>query len=371
MDAQEVIATIALTRISGIGSLTAHALMREMGSARRVFENISELPDRLPGFAPRLLHALKDCGAAFRVAEAEYAFACRGGIRCLSFYDEAYPVRMRECADAPLLLYYKGEADLNALHIVGVVGTRKISDYGKQLCENFVRDLAELCPDSRVVSGLAYGVDIYAHRAALANRLPTVGVLAHGLDRIYPYLHRQTAVQMLQEGGLLTEFPSNTPPERQNFVMRNRIIAGICDATVLVESAAKGGSLITAEIAQSYGKDCFAFPGRITDAFSSGCNHLIASHAAQLITSAEDFVKWMGWAGEKRLKKTPVQQSLFAEMTEQEQMIVTLLRERGALQINALVVATNLPVHKLSVVLFEMELKGWVRSLQGGVFRLS
>ncbi len=368
MDAQEVIAAIALTKIPGVGLLTAHALLKELGSAREVFANISLLAERVPAVSSRLTDALKNSSEAFRMAESEYAFAEKNRIHCLSYYDEAYPSRMRECSDAPLVLFCKGVANLNSLRMVSMVGTRRATPYGQELCEAFVRELAALSPEIVIVSGLAYGIDIFSHRAALANTLSTVGVLAHGLDRIYPHSHRQTAVEMLENGALLTEFPSGTNPDRQNFVQRNRIVAGICDATVVVESAAKGGSLITAELAQGYGRDCFAFPGRVGDENSAGCNRLIATDAAQLITSAKDFVEAMGWGG--KAPKKAVQQELFIELTPEERHVTDILSSAGEMQINALVVAANLPVHRLSALLFELEMKGVVRALQGAVYKM-
>ena len=201
---------------------------------------------------------------------------------------------------------------MNALHIINMVGTRHATDYGTQLCTTFLRDLKTLCPDVLVVSGLAYGIDINAHRSALDNDLPTVGVLAHGLDRIYPSLHRKTAVEMLDKGGLLTEFPVGTTPDKHNFISRNRIVAGMCDATIVVESAAKGGSLITAELAESYHRDCFAFPGRVTDEYSKGCNQLIRDSKASLLLSAEDLVEAMGWTLDSHPAKVEnVQRSLY------------------------------------------------------------
>ena len=221
-----------------------------------------------------------------------------------------------------------------------------------------------------VVSGLAYGIDIHAHRAALQNRFKTIGVLAHGLDRIYPAEHRKTAVSMLEQGGLLTEFASGTNPDRQNFVKRNRIVAGMSDATIVIESAAKGGALITAELAESYHRDCFAFPGRCNDEYSIGCNNLIRKNQAMLITSAEDLVKAMGWEGKSGTGKT-VQRELFPDLSAEETAIVTLLQKiPDGLQINTLVVETNIPVHKMSALLFELEMKGVVRALAGGIYRI-
>jgi hypothetical protein len=252
-----------------------------------------------------------------------------------------------------------------------MVGTRHATGYGTQLCASFLHQLKALCPDVLVVSGLAYGIDIHAHREALANDLPTVGVLAHGLDRIYPYVHRKTAIDMLDNGGLLTEFLTETNPDRHNFVSRNRIVAGMCDATIVVESAEKGGSLITAELAEGYQRDCFAFPGRVADEYSKGCNQLIRDNKASMILSAEDFVSAMGWnTGSHPVKTENVQRSLFLDLSEEEQKIVSILAKQGSLQINTLVVEADIPVQKMSALLFELEMKGVVRVLAGGMYQL-
>ena len=252
-----------------------------------------------------------------------------------------------------------------------MVGTRRATDYGKQFCADFLRDLAVLCPDALVVSGLAYGIDIHAHRAALANHLSTVAVLAHGLDRIYPYVHRKTAIDMLPQGGLLTEFLTGTNPDKHNFVSRNRIVAGMSDATIVVESAAKGGSLITAELAEGYHRDCFAVPGRITDESSIGCNRLIRDNKAALIQDAEEFVRIMGWAvAEQPVRIEGIQRNLFPELTEEEELVVRILMRQGDLHINALVVEADIPVNRMSALLFELEMKGVVKAMVGGVYHL-
>ena len=297
-------------------------------------------------------------------------FCEKNHIRCLTLNDEGYPSRLRECDDAPLALFYRGNADLNTLHIINIVGTRHATPYGQDICTRFLADLSVLCPNALIVSGLAYGIDIHAHRAALQNHFKTIGVLAHGLDRIYPAEHRKTAVSMLEQGGLLTEFTSGTNPDRQNFVKRNRIVAGMSDATVVIESAAKGGALITAELAESYHRDCFAFPGRCNDEYSIGCNNLIRKNQAVLITSAEDLVKAMGWESSPKTEKT-VQRELFPDLSEEEERIVKRLGKMSeGLQINTLVIDTNIPVNRMSALLFELEMKGVIRALAGGVYRL-
>ena len=367
---EEQIYSIALTMVPGIGHIGAKHLIDGMGNAVDVFRLRKEIPERIPEVSQRVIEAL-DCPQAVLRAEQEYEFIRKNRISCLSFHDEAYPSRLRECEDAPVVLFFKGNADLNSLHILNMVGTRNATDYGTQICASFLRDLKALCPDVLVVSGLAYGIDIHAHREALANELPTVGVLAHGLDRIYPHVHRRTAVDMLEKGGLLTEFLSGTNPDRHNFISRNRIVAGMCDATIVIESAEKGGSLITAELAEGYHRDCFAFPGRMSDEYSKGCNRLIRDNKASLLLSAEDFVQAMGWNMQTTLsEKVSVQRSLFIELSEEEQKIVAILEKLGNLQINSLVVEADIPVNKMTALLFELEMKGVIRVLAGGMYQL-
>ncbi len=367
---EEQMYSIALTMVPGIGHIGAKHLIDGMGNAVDVFRLRKEIPERIPEVSQRVIEAL-DCPQAVLRAEQEYEFIRKNRISCLSFHDEAYPSRLRECEDAPVVLFFKGNADLNSLHILNMVGTRNATDYGTQICASFLRDLKALCSDVLVVSGLAYGIDIHAHREALANELPTVGVLAHGLDRIYPHVHRKTAVDMLEKGGLLTEFLSGTNPDRHNFISRNRIVAGMCDATIVIESAEKGGSLITAELAEGYHRDCFAFPGRMSDEYSKGCNRLIRDNKASLLLSAEDFVQAMGWNMQTTLsEKVSVQRSLFIELSEEEQKIVAILEKLGNLQINSLVVEADIPVNKMTALLFELEMKGVIRVLAGGMYQL-
>ena len=367
---EEQIYSIALTMVPGIGHIGAKRLVEGMKSATDVFRYRKELSERIPGVNERISAAL-DCPSLIARAEQELGFLQKNRIQCLTYYDEAYPSRLRECEDAPVVLFFKGNTDLNSLHILNMVGTRNATDYGTQICASFLRDLKALCPDVLVVSGLAYGIDIHAHREALANELPTVGVLAHGLDRIYPHVHRKTAVDMLEKGGLLTEFLSGTNPDRHNFISRNRIVAGMCDATIVIESAEKGGSLITAELAEGYHRDCFAFPGRMSDEYSKGCNRLIRDNKASLLLSAEDFVQAMGWNMQTTLsEKVSVQRSLFIELSEEEQKIVAILEKLGNLQINSLVVEADIPVNKMTAILFELEMKGVIRVLAGGMYQL-
>lgn len=369
MNHDEKLNALALTSIPGLGTTTACLLVNALGSATEVFNCRKELPTLIPGISNKLVDLLH-CPEAFRRAEVELAFAERERIQCLTLLDEEYPLRLKECPDAPLVLFYKGNTPLNALHVISVVGTRHATPYGRDLCDRFLADLAQEVPDVLVVSGLAYGIDIQAHRAALNVGLPTIGVLAHGLDRIYPSLHRDTALRMTNQGGLLTEFMSGTNPDRQNFIKRNRIVAGMADATVVIESATKGGALITAELAESYHRDCFTFPGRCTDEFSKGCNELIRANRASILLSADDLVEAMGWLSSKKAKKV-VQRELFPDISPMEQCIVDVLeKHEEGLQINVLVVKANLPIHQTSALLFELEMKGIVKTMAGGVYRL-
>jgi len=366
----EQIYTLALTRIPGLGLMGAYNLVRTLGSASAIFQHRKELKELLPEVSDKLIKAL-DCPEAFHRAEEELKYAEKNQIQCITLNDAAYPSRLKECEDAPLALFYRGNAPLNALKVISMVGTRHATTYGENLCQSFIRELKELRPDVLIVSGLAYGIDICAHRAALQHGFATIGVLAHGLDRIYPTAHRKTAIDMMNHGGLLTEFMSGTNPDRQNFVKRNRIVAGMSDATIVVESAIKGGALITAELAESYHRDCFAFPGRTTDIYSAGCNELIRNNRASLLSSVEDFVNAMGWHLTNNKTKDVIQRELFPELSEEEKKIVQVLhRNPDGIQINTLVVETNIPINRISAILFELEMKGVVRALAGGVYRL-
>lgn len=370
MKNHELLCRLALTQLLGIGIAGAHKLLDATeGKVAMLFDHPKDLGDIIPGISPKIASVF-DAPEVLRRCEAELSFAEKNHIACLTCDDEAYPSRLRECDDAPLVLFYRGISDLNQRHIISMVGTRNATDYGKDICMRFIGELKELLPDVIIVSGLAYGIDIHAHRAALQHKMETIGVLAHGLDRIYPSVHRRTAAEMTQCGGLLTEFMSGTNPDKQNFVKRNRIVAGISDATIVIESANKGGSLITAEIAESYHRDCFAFPGRINDMYSAGCNELIRSNRAVLLQSAEELIKAMNWDSEVQAPAV-IQRQLFPELDENEEKIVSLLQKHpDGIQINTLVVESNIAINRMTGILFELEMKGIIRTLAGGVYKL-
>jgi len=373
MNEQEVYYTIALTRMTGFNFQTALHLYQTMGGGQAVYEHRHDIKDVIPDCTDRLAASLQDWSLALQRAAQEMSFIQKHQIQPLCLGDERYPQRLAECADAPIILFYMGNADLNQRRVINIIGTRHCTAYGQDLIRRFVADLRRLCPEVLIVSGLAYGVDICAHRHALQNGYETVGVLAHGLDELYPSAHRDTAKQMLQQGGLLTEYMSETRADKMNFVKRNRIVAGMTDATILVESAAKGGGLITSHIAQDYDRAVFAFPGAIGAPYSEGCNQLIRDNGAQLITSAEDFVEAMGWQTDAQRQEAinkGIERNLFPELSDEEQGIVKALNELGDLALNQLAAKTNTPISRLTSLLFQMEMKGIVRPLAGGTYHL-
>ena len=370
---QETFYAMALTRLTNFNFQQALELYKAAGSAQNLYEHRNEIGDLIEEPTPRLIEALKDWGDAMKRAEAEVKYMEEHKIRAYTLLDDDYPQRLLECADAPLVLYYIGNADLNQTKIISIVGTRQITTYGKDLCRKFIRELHEMCPQVLVVSGLAYGVDICAHRESLANGYNTLAVLAHGLDQIYPYHHRDTAAKMVEHGGLLTEFMTQTNADKANFVRRNRIVAGCSDATIVVESAAKGGSLITAEIAQSSDRAVFAFPGNIGQPFSEGCNNLIRDNAAGLISNAEDFVKAMGWQNDairRQALADGIERQLFPELSPEEQKIVSLLQQTNDLQLNIISVKASISIQQVTALLFQLEMKGVVKPLAGGMYHL-
>ena len=370
---QELFYVMALTRLTNFNYQQALELYKTVGSAQLLYEHRNEIGDIVKEASPTLMQALQNWDDAMKRADFELHYMQEHSIRGLVLGDDDYPQRLCECPDAPLVLYYKGNCDLNQTKIVSIVGTRQMTVYGQDLIRHFVSDLKRHCSNVLIVSGLAYGVDIYAHREALANGYETVGVLAHGLDQIYPYRHHETAAEMVNHGGLLTEFMSQTNADKPNFVRRNRIVAGMADATVLVESAAKGGGLITCEIAQSYDRSVFAFPGNVGSEFSKGCNNMIRDNVAGLISNANDFVVAMGWQDEalrKQAMADGIERNLFPDLSPEEQKVVSLLQQTNNLQLNILSVKTGIPIGQLTALLFQLEMKGVVKPLAGGTYHL-
>ena len=366
---QEIINAIAVSKMGFYKLSEMLEILQKLGSAAAIIEHRNNIKDVLPDTSDKLIETLKNADRFLIQAEQEFIWAQNNGVEVLCWNDERYPQRLKECVDAPLTLFYKGSANLNKQRIISIVGTRKCTHYGQDLIKHLIMELQRLCPDVLIVSGLAYGVDINAHRMALDYHFETVGVLAHGLDYLYPHAHKETALQMLSHGGLLTEYCTNTKADKMNFVRRNRIVAGMCDACILVESALKGGGLITAGIAKDYSRDVFAFPGAVGAPYSEGCNALIAQNGAALITSANDLVVNMNWENISLLNKAKekgIERELFPTLNADEQKVVDILKKHNNLQINMLLAQTDLSIGKLSAVLFELEMKGIVRAMAGG-----
>lgn len=358
---------IALTFIPGIGDVTARSLLEHFGSAEEIFKASKKTLSEVPGIRKKAVDAiLKKEG--FERAEKELRFIEKFKIQLLFYTDEVYPKRLKNCYDAPVLLYYKGRADLNSSKIVSIVGTRNATAYGKELTQKLVEALKP--HQVIIVSGLAHGIDGIAHKACIKHEIPTIGVMGHGLDRIYPAAHRSLAEKMLDKGGLLTEFPSETNPDRENFPKRNRIVAGLADAAIIVEAGLKGGALITAELANSYNRDVFAFPGSVNDEFSAGCNYLIKTNRANLITGIKDLEYMLGWAANDLETVKPKQVSLKLNLSEDEQAVVNVLESKGTIGIDDLSLLTKLPQSRLAVTILGLEMQGIVVSLPGKVYKL-
>lgn len=361
---------IGITLIKGVGNGVAKNLIAYIGSVEGVFMEKQQNLAKIPGIGDVLSREIASQDVLAR-AMKEVEFIAKNNITPLFFSDRDYPYRLKECNDSPIMIYTKGQCNLNNGKFVGIVGTRNATEAGKENCRKMIADLAAVQPNIIIVSGMAYGIDICAHKAALDAGLPTIGVVGHGLDRIYPAAHRPTAVKMLGNGALLTEYLSQTNPDRPNFVQRNRIIAGLCDATVVVESAARGGALITAEVANDYNRDVFAFPGRVGDEWSAGCNALIKNNKASLVESADDLMRFMCWEKQGHAPSAGIQTSLFLDLSDEEQDMVTLLRQHpDGLQLNELALKQEKPVSKVSSLLLEMEFKGVVKCLPGNVYKI-
>jgi DNA processing protein len=358
---------IAISLIPGIGSVTARNLISYVGSVEGVFQEKEKNLKKIPGVGEVNAQRIIQQNVLDR-AKLEVEFILKNHIQTYFYLDGNYPSRLKNCSDAPIMLYFKGNVNLNERRIISVVGTRNATNYGKEICNNLIRDFSEKSYQILVISGLAYGIDVHAHKACLKYNIPTVGVFAHGLDTIYPSLHAPIATKMLENGGLITDFISGTKIERPNFLRRNRIIAGLADATVIVESAEKGGALVTADIANSYNRDVFAFPGRSIDPYSRGCNKLIKFNEAILVENQADIEKAMNWDIKSNTAKA-IQTSLFFDLNREEQLLIDLLKA-GDRFVDELTIETQLPMSKVSALLLSLEFKGLVTSLPGKMYRL-
>ena len=358
---------IAISLIPGIGVITARNLIAYVGSVEGVFQEKEKNLIKIPGVGEVNAQKVVRQNILDR-ARKEVDYILKHNIQTFFYLDENYPTRLKNCSDAPIILYSKGNANLNERRIISVVGTRNATNYGKDICDELIRSFSERSYPVLVVSGLAYGIDVHAHKACLKYNIPTVGVFAHGLDDIYPALHAPIATKMLENGGLISDFVSETKIDRQNFLRRNRIIAGLADATVIVESAEKGGALVTADIANSYNRDVFAFPGRSSDPFSRGCNKLIKFNEAVLVENAADIEKAMNW--DVKTSSTRIfQTTMFVESSPEEQKLIDLLKT-GDRFVDEITMETQMPMSKVSAMLLGLEFKGLVISLPGKMYRL-
>lgn len=358
---------LALSFTSGIGVVTLRSLVESLGSAKSVLTASVEELKRVSGIGEKTAVAIKNNRAiAYERAEKELSFANKHGIDVLTFSDERFPWRLKECYDAPSVLFFRGKADLNAKRIVSIVGSRKATHYGRTICNEFVEALSDY--DVIVVSGLAYGIDSYAHQASVNNNIPTIGVLGHGLDRIYPDANRSLARTMLDNGGILSEFPSNTQPDRQNFPKRNRIIAGMADVVIVVEAAIRGGALITAEIANNYNRDVCAFPGNVNQEYSKGCNFLIKSHRAHLISRAKDLEYLMNWE-EVASKPASKQLELELNLNSTEKRVYDYIKINQPIGIDQLPIKLKVVQSRVTLILLELEMKGLIVALPGKIFK--
>ncbi|MEM1318657.1 MAG: DNA-processing protein DprA [Bacteroidota bacterium] len=362
---QQLLYQIAITKIPLVGAVTAKQLISYCGSAEAVFSASKRSLLRIPGVGPQIAGSILR-HSTLKEAEQELRFLETHSIQAFSYLDRQYPQRLRQYNDCPLVLYYKGQASLNPQRAVAIVGTRKPSPYGRRICAQLVEELHAF--DVLLISGLAYGIDVTAHKKCLELGVNTVGVLGHGLHKIYPAAHRAVARQMIDQGGLLTEYASYVEPDREHFPMRNRIIAGMCDALIVVETGPRGGSMISAEIANGYHKDVFAIPGRPKDQQSMGCNQLIKAHKAALIESATDLAALMRWDSPPQ---TGIQKELFVNLDTEEQQIVDLLRQHEEIGIDRLTALTTKSTSQMASLLLQLEFKGLLRVLPGKRYMLS
>lgn len=356
---------IAITMVPGIGDISGKRLIAYCGDVEAVFHESRKALEKINGMRQATIEALLQPKKLLARAEQEIAFVERSGIQPLFYLDQDYPRRLLQCDDSPMMLYYKGKANLNASRVVAIVGTRNVTEYGKECCVQLVNELID--EHVLLVSGLAYGVDTVAHQTAVKAGIPTVGVLGNGLQQVYPAANKRLAMEMVGQGGLLTEYMNGTQPDRENFPRRNRVIAGMADAVIVVESALKGGSLITADIANSYNREVFAYPGRVMDLYSQGCNYLIRTHRAHLMEGLDHLRYIMRWEQTPAVKER--QTTLFREFSEEEKRIMTCFDHRAVVSLDDLIVETELGMTRLAALLLNLEFDGIVSALPGKRYR--
>ena len=365
MKKEKLLAVLRLQATPNIGDIIAKKLIAHTGSVEQIFEEKVSILQRINGVGTHVANSLFE-KKNIQLAEQEYEYIQQNNIKYSYFLEDDYPQNLKHCIDAPILFFKEGNINLNSDKIISIVGTRNITSYGRDFCNQLIDDLKEYNPI--IVSGFAYGVDICAHKAAIKNNLQTIGVLAHGFETIYPKTHKKYISELNKNGGFITEFWHNEQPLRENFLKRNRIVAGISKATIIIESAEKGGSLVTADIANSYNRDVFALAGRSTDIYSKGCNNLIKNNQAHLLTSAEDIVKMLNW--DMPRASAPKQKELFVSLTETEQKIYDYLQQNGKQLLDVIALECAIPTYQLSSVLVQLELKGVVKPLPGKLFEV-
>lgn len=351
----------------GIGDARIKKLVAYCGGPKQVFRQPKSFLLKIPSIGAAIANVVSS-SVVLKQAEDELQFALKNSVRAISFLDSDYPQRLKHCDDSPVVLYAKGNGSINPSRALSIVGTRNATRQGREIAESIVEQLAKA--QVTIVSGLAYGIDIAAHKASLKFNIPTIGCLAHGLDRVYPKLHTNTAIEMLENGALITDFPIGTNPDRENFPKRNRIVAGMSDATIVVEAGIKGGALITAELANGYDRDVFAVPGRVSDEYSAGCHYLIMNHKAALVTSGNDILKALGWQQDESKKKPQAQTKLLIDLSEEQEKVVAVLREKDH-TIDRLAVLSGFPMSKVASILLELEFEGIVSTLPGKVYKLN
>ena len=365
MEEEKLLAILRLQKCKAVGDILAKKLIVNVGDVSQIFKEKATSLSKINGIGNHVLKNLFN-EENLKLATQELKYIKDNAVSYSYFLEDDYPNNLQHCIDSPILLFKDGNLDLSNQKIISIVGTRNMSSYGRDFCNKLIEDLAQYNPI--IVSGFAYGVDICAHKAAVKNNLQTIAVLAHGLEQIYPKVHKKYINQVNENGGFLSEFWHNEAPLRENFLKRNRIVAGISKATIIIESAVKGGSLVTADIANSYNKDVFAVPGRTTDLYSKGCNNLIKSNRAFLLNSAQEIVKMLNW--DLNEKPKTIQPQLFLELNENEQKIYDLLHKKGKQLLDVISLECNIPIYQLSAILLQMELKGVSKPLPGKMFEL-
>ncbi|PIV95744.1 MAG: DNA-protecting protein DprA [Flavobacteriaceae bacterium CG_4_10_14_3_um_filter_31_253] len=366
MKKEKILAILRLQKSKAIGDILAKKLIVAVGDIEQLFNEKPASLQKINGIGSFAIQHLFD-KQNIKLAEQELDFIEKNNYEVVYFLEDDFPKNLLQCIDSPFVMFKDGNINLKNDKILSIVGTRNMSTYGKDFCEQLIEELAVYNPI--IVSGFAYGVDICAHKAAIKNNLQTIGVLAHGFEQMYPKVHKKYVRQVMENGGFFTEFGFEENPLRENFLKRNRIVAGISEATIIIESADKGGSLVTADIANSYDRDVFALPGRTNDIYSKGCNNLIKNNKAILLTSSSDIVKMLNWDVVTKPKKL-IQQELFITLSDQEQMIYNHLKENGKQMLDLIAIDCNIPLFQLSSVLLQMELKGIIKSLPGKMFEL-